>query len=157
MKKYLKILLVSSLIGGALAYLFYKDINKEVDHRMSEEPVLPKYMEMVETCGPIADEIFMDSQTGRWFMSNITYVKDKISDFRYEIGNSFDGVKTLNDFFEMLGLRKFDDGDCKGWDVNSDYWGSKNNRFNVRLVPIMVNGRTVILLEYETYSLSNRY
>ena len=40
MKKYLKILFVSTLIGGIIAFLFYKDINKEVRAISKKEEVI---------------------------------------------------------------------------------------------------------------------
>lgn len=40
MKKYLKILLFSVSIGGLLAYLFYRDINKEVRAISKKEEVV---------------------------------------------------------------------------------------------------------------------
>lgn len=105
----------------------------------------------IETVGR-GDQLYIDMQTGKSFLSDPTYIKEKIADFKFSFTNEFDGVKSLNEFYSILGLKSCGLGDTLGWDVTI------GNNFKIRFIPIQLNnGRSAIGLDYYLYPLNNRY
>lgn len=122
MKKYLKILLVSSFIGGALAYLFYKDINKEVRALSKKEEVITlfqvgvfkDYNNALEFSNTFASSIiYSDNEYYRVIIAisyhedvktklEIYYTNKEINYYLKEVRVSKDLINKINNFESII-------------------------------------------------------
>ena len=106
----------------------YKDLRKSVDTCDTEtkEEIMKKTVRSnvpkdvyIERTG---EKIFYEEYTCEFFTSTI----DKVLKAEYLFNKqlSIVGTATLNDFYDMLGIRKIETGDYIGWSVYDGYSGS---------------------------------
>lgn len=62
------------------------------------------------------DDLFYDSWSGRYFLSDINYLKKVINDLNYQLMN--DMFINLNEYYVAVGLPPVDAGQHMGWNVD---------------------------------------
>lgn len=105
----------------------HRQIMKElaVEKAVAPEIIAPGYFGASSLDFEDADEeprLFYDGFTGRYFESTIS----KVLQAEYHLNRNFclGMIPSLNDFYELLGLKKTEEGDRLGW-TNADgdyYW-----------------------------------
>lgn len=88
----------------------------------------------------LGDYLCFDDWSGRYFKSDIETIRRCMNDFNKDIWH--DSYRTLNEFYDMIGLEDIDSGRNMGWDVDN---GLLDIRFTAK---IATNGEPCIVLEY---------
>lgn len=93
--------------------LFGEEASRDVDREVAKDSV----EDLKESITPSSDEvlIFYEKHRNELFERTMVEVKDA----EYQLNKKFvtTGRASLNDFYELLGLEKTDEGDVLGWDV----------------------------------------
>lgn len=89
------------------------------------------------------DHLMFDSFSGRYFKSTVEKVRQSQNDFNHELLT--DMYKTLNEFYEMLGLEDVDTGKDMGWNVDD---GLLDISFTTKLAK---NGEPCVVLNYSIH------
>lgn len=89
------------------------------------------------------DQLFLDALSGRYFMSDIEYIRQCQNDINESILRSgLNSFETLNSFYYLLGLDDIELGADIGW--------SSENKLNIRFTATIPEGKKepVIVLQY---------
>lgn len=86
------------------------------------------------------DHLFYDTYSGRYFKSDIEKVRKLQNDFNAELINEM--YKSINDFYDLLGLEPVIAGNNKGWDVNH---GMLDIKYSAK---IATDGEPCIVMDY---------
>jgi hypothetical protein len=92
------------------------------------------------------DALFYDKLSGRYFKSSVEKIRKSQNDFNFELLN--DMFKSVNEWYDMIGLPAVDMGSKQGWDVEN---GQLDIQFSTMLAE---NQEPCIVL---TYSVSPRF
>ena len=111
----------------------HRKIMKElaVEKATAPDIVAPGYFGASSLDFEDADEeprLFYDGFTGRYFESTIS----KVLQAEYHLNRNFclGAIPSLNDFYELLGLEKTEEGDRIGWtNANGDYYWIDFNHY----------------------------
>jgi len=90
------------------------------------------------------DSLFYDSLSGRYFRSNIESIRKIQNDFNAEL--LVEMYKTLNEFYDLVGLEETEMGKDVGWNTDNGLNGMLDIHFSAK---IATDGVPCVVLEYK--------
>lgn len=90
-------------------------IKEKIDKDRIEKNPVSKNEVIVTKRG---NSLCYDSLSGRYFESDIDFIKKVENELNAQMINDITGYLSLNDFYDELGLNRIDVGDDLGWNVN---------------------------------------